>query len=277
METVIEVRNLSYTYPGGITALKNVSLDIYRGEKLVILGSNGAGKSTLIKHFNGLLKPQRGYIKVFGVDTRKASVAELSKKVGIVFQNPYHQFFSEKVWDEVAFALKNFGYSEETIKYRVTKVLRLFDLYDYADKSPFELSSGEMRRLAIASVLAYDPEVVVLDEPTVGQDRIQKEKLREYIKLLSLQNKTVILVTHDIEFVTEGFDRIVVMSNGTILGEGSPKEVLYNEELLKKANLMLPQIPEISIRINNNIILEKKPLTDDELLSLVLSILGVRK
>ena len=277
METVIEVRNLSYTYPGGITALKNVSLDIYRGEKLVILGSNGAGKSTLIKHFNGLLKPQRGYIKVFGVDTRKASVAELSKKVGIVFQNPYHQFFSEKVWDEVAFALKNFGYSEETIKYRVTKILRLFDLYDYADKSPFELSSGEMRRLAIASVLAYDPEVVVLDEPTVGQDRIQKEKLREYIKLLSLQNKTVILVTHDIEFVTEGFDRIVVMSNGTILGEGSPKEVLYNEELLKKANLMLPQIPEISIRINNNIILEKKPLTDDELLSLVLSILGVRK
>jgi len=277
METVIEVRSLFYTYPGGIVALKNINLDVYRGEKLAILGSNGAGKSTLIKHFNGLLKPQKGCVKVFGIDTRKASVAELSKKVGIVFQNPYHQFFSEKVWDEVAFALKNFGYSEETIRYRVTKVLRLFDLYDYADKSPFELSSGEMRRLAIASVLAYDPEVVVLDEPTVGQDRIQKEKLREYIKLLSLQNKTVILVTHDIEFVTEGFDRIVVMSNGTILGEGSPKEVLYDEELLEKANLMLPQISKIPMRTNNSIILEKRPLTDDELLSLILGILGVRK
>ena len=277
METVIEVRNLSYMYPGGIVALKNVSLDVYLGEKLVILGSNGAGKSTLIKHFNGLLKPQRGYVKVFGIDTRKASVAELSRKVGIVFQNPYHQFFSEKVWDEVAFALKNFGYSEETIKYRVTKVLRLFDLYDYADKSPFELSSGEMRRLAIASILAYDPDIIVLDEPTVGQDRIQKEKLKEYIRLLSLQNKTIILVTHDIEFVTEGFDRIVVMSNGMIVGEGSPREILYDEELLRKANLILPQIPEIALKMGDSAVFKKKPLTEGELLSLIVDILGVRK
>ncbi len=277
METIIEVRNLYYTYSGGITALKNVNLDIYLGEKLVILGSNGAGKSTLIKHFNGLIKPQKGYVKVFGVDTRRVSVAELSKKVGMVFQNPYHQFFSEKVWDEVAFALKNFGYSEEAIKYRVTKVLRLFDLYDYADKSPFELSSGEMRRLAIASVLAYDPDVIVLDEPTVGQDRIQKEKLKEYIKLLTLQNKTVVLVTHDIEFVTEGFDRIVIMSNGTVVGEGTPREILYDEELLRKANLIPPQIPEVVLKIGKNEILKKKPLTDDELLSLIIDFLGVRK
>ncbi len=277
MELAIEVRNLWYTYPGGVVALRNVNLDIYLGEKLVILGSNGAGKSTLIKHFNGLLKPQKGYVKVFGVDTRRASVAELSRKVGIVFQNPYHQFFSERVWDEVAFALKNFGYSEDVINYRVTKVLRLFDLYDYADRSPFELSSGEMRRLAIASILAYDPDVIVLDEPTVGQDKIQKEKLREYIKLLTLQNKTVILVTHDIEFITEGFDRIVVMAKGTIVGEGKPKEILYDEEVLVKANLMMPQIPRIATCSKLSEISDERPLTENELLLLVLGILRGRK
>jgi len=273
MVKAIEVENLWYIYPNGVVALKNINLEINVGEKVAIIGPNGAGKSTLIKHFNGLLKPFKGTVKVFGTDTRKATVATLARRVGVIFQNPYHQFFSESVWDEVAFALKNFGFSEEAIRYRVTKVLRLFDLYDYADRSPFTLSSGEMRRLAIATVLAYDPDVIVFDEPTVGQDRFQKEKIREYIKLLSLQGKTIILVTHDIDFVAEGFDKIVVMNKGEILAIGKPKDILYDEELLTKANLIMPQIPRLVKEAEAYNILKHKPLTEDDLARKIVEIL----
>jgi len=273
MEEAIEVRNLWYIYPNGVVALKGINLEIRLGEKVAIVGPNGAGKSTLIKHFNGLLKPTKGVVRVFGVDTRKTTVATLARRIGIVFQNPYHQFFSEKVWDEVAFALKNFGFPEETIRHRVTKVLRLFDLYDYADRSPFTLSSGEMRRLAMASILAYDPDIIVFDEPTVGQDRFHKEKIREYIKLLSSQGKTIILVTHDIDFVVEEFDRLIVMSKGRIIADGAPREILYNEEILTKASLILPQIPRLVKYSEIPFLLKHKPLTEDELLIAVLSIL----
>lgn len=277
MGKIIEAKGLWYVYPNGTVALKDINLTISSNEKIAIIGSNGAGKSTLIKHFNGLLKPTKGYVKVFGMDTRKASVAQLARKVGLVFQNPYHQFFSERVWDEVAFALRNFKYSEETIRYRVTKVLRLFDLYEYADRSPFSLSSGEMRRLAIASILAYDPEVIMLDEPTVGQDRIQKEKIKEYIKLLATQNKTIILVTHDLEFITEGFDRVIVMANGRILADDKPEKILYDEEILKKANLLTPQIPKLILKTGFKLLLDKKPLNEDYLFNLLIKIIGLSK
>jgi len=273
MVKAIEVENLWYVYPNGIVALRNVSLEVNVGEKVAIIGPNGAGKSTLIKHFNGLLKPYKGTVKVFGIDVRKATVATLARKVGVIFQNPYHQFFSESVWDEVAFALRNFGFPEEVVRYRVTKVLRLFDLYDYADRSPFALSSGEMRRLAIATVLAYDPDVIVFDEPTVGQDRFQKEKIREYIKLLSLQGKTIVLVTHDIDFIVEGFDKVVVMCKGEILAVGKPEDILYDEELLTKANLIMPQIPRLIKQAEVYNTLKRKPLTEDDVVQKILEIL----
>jgi len=273
MVKAIEVENLWYVYPNGIVALRNVSLEVNVGEKVAIIGPNGAGKSTLIKHFNGLLKPSKGTVKVFGIDVRKATVATLARKVGVIFQNPYHQFFSESVWDEVAFALRNFGFPEEVVRYRVTKVLRLFDLYDYADRSPFALSSGEMRRLAIATVLAYDPDVIVFDEPTVGQDRFQKEKIREYIKLLSLQGKTIVLVTHDIDFIVEGFDKVVVMCKGEILAVGKPEDILYDEELLTKANLIMPQIPRLIKQAEVYNTFKRKPLTEDDVVQKILEIL----
>ena len=170
---VIEVRELWYKYPNGNLALRNINLDIFKGERVVIVGENGAGKTTLIKHFIGLLKPYKGYVKVLDKDTRKCSVAELSRYVGIVFQNPMHQFFNESVWDEVAFSLKIRGFSEDEIKVRVKNILDELGLSRYAQKSPFSLSGGEMRRLALATVLVYDPEVVIFDEPTVGLDPYQ--------------------------------------------------------------------------------------------------------
>jgi len=246
LEYAIEVRNLHYAYPNGYVALRGINLKIRRGEKIAIMGNNGAGKTTLIKHFNGLLKPTKGDVFVFGLNTKEHSVAELSKKVGLVFQNPYHQFFSERVWDEIAFALRNFNFPEDVIRRRVEKVLKIFHLEEYVDRSPFGLSGGEMRRLAIASVLVYDPEIIVLDEPTVGQDRIQKESIAEIIKMLELQGKTIVVVTHDIEFVAENFNRVVVMSGGRIIADGKAKDVLYDKDVLVKAGLVRPIIAEFT-------------------------------
>ncbi|HDJ89299.1 MAG TPA: ABC transporter ATP-binding protein, partial [Thermoprotei archaeon] len=240
-EKIIEVKNLSFKYNDKYV-LKNINLDIYRGERIAILGENGAGKTTLIKHFNGLLKPFRGYVKVFGKDTRKVSVAELSRNIGIVFQNPDHQLFAETVEEEVAFALKNFGYDKETIKKRVKWAIEVMGLSQYCKSSPFALSDGERKRLAIASILCYDPDIIIFDEPTVGQDFFQKERLAEILKLLATRDKTIIVVTHDIEFIVGRFNRIIIISKGEIIADNHASKILIDIDLLKKANLYPPQL-----------------------------------
>jgi len=242
---VIEVKDVYYTYPTGVEALKGVSLTIRDGEFVAIMGSNGAGKTTLVKHFNGLLKPTRGEVLVDGVNTRSQSVAELSRKVGFVFQNPDHQLFSETAEEEIAFALKNFGFREETVKSRVTWALNLLGLAGYRETSPFMLSGGERKRLALASVLAWDPKVVVLDEPTIGQDYEQKERLRQFIVQLNAQGKTVVVVTHDVEFVADCGPRVVLMAEGKIIADGDAKEILTDKDLAFEASIIPPQITQI--------------------------------
>jgi energy-coupling factor transport system ATP-binding protein len=209
------------------------------------MGSNGAGKTTLVKHFNGLLKPASGEVFVGGVSTRNVSIASLARKVGFVFQNPDHQLFCETVEEEIAYALKNFGFEEEIVKNRVTWALNLLGLTQYRQTSPFMLSGGERKRLALASVLAWDPRVVVLDEPTIGQDYEQKEKLRQFIVQLNAQGKTVIVVTHDVEFVADCGPRIVLMAEGKIVADGDAKKILTNKELAFKASIVPPQITQI--------------------------------
>jgi len=206
------------------------------------MGKNGAGKTTLVKHFNGLLKPSKGRVLIDGTDTRDASVAELSRKVGLVFQNPDHQLFCETVKDEVAFALKNFGFDEKTIEERVSWALEFLNLTKYRDTSPFLLSGGERKRVALASVLAWDPKILILDEPTIGQDYRQKSILREFILRLTSQGKTVIIVTHDVEFVAECKPRVILMVDGEIIGDGSACEILSDFVLLDKASIVPPQI-----------------------------------
>ena len=243
---MIEVQNVFFTYPtANVEALKDVSLKIDNGEFVAIMGQNGAGKTTLIKQFNGLLKPSKGNVLVDGVNTREISVAQLARTVGFVFQNPDHQLFSETVEDEIAFALKNFGFNEEIIEKRVTWAINLLDLTEYRKTSPFMLSGGERKRVALASVLAWDPNVVILDEPTIGQDHKQKERLLQFIIQLNSQGKTVIIVTHDVEFVAECNPRVVLMVRGQIVANGEAKQILTNPDIALKACVVPPQITQI--------------------------------
>lgn len=248
---MIKVKDVHFTYSNDVEALRGVSLTIHDGEFIAIMGQNGAGKTTLVKHFNGLLKPARGEVVVDGVSTRKVSVAKLARKVGFVFQNPDHQLFCETVEDEVAFALRNFGFEESAIKRRVTWALNLLDVAQYRQTSPFMLSGGERKRVALASVLAWNPKVVILDEPTIGQDHKQKEKLRHFIVQLNAQKKTVIIVTHDVEFVADCNPRVVLMADGKIVAEGGAEEILTNPKLVAQASIVPPQITQIFLGLSD--------------------------
>lgn len=242
---MITVEDIHFTYRGGVDALRGVSLTIADGEFVAIMGPNGAGKTTLVKHFNGLLKPTKGRVLVDKVDTRKTSVAKLARDVGFVFQNPDNQLFSETVEEEIAFALRNFGFKKDILSKRVTWALNLLGLTEYRKTSPFMLSGGERKRVALASVLAWDPKVVVLDEPTIGQDYKQKEKLRQFILQLNTQGKTVIVVTHDVEFVADSTPRIILMAEGEIIADNSALEVLTDVRVLAEASIIPPQVTQI--------------------------------
>ncbi|MCS7120379.1 MAG: ABC transporter ATP-binding protein [Nitrososphaerota archaeon] len=248
---MIEIEDLHFRYPNGVEALRGITLEILDGEFVAIMGQNGAGKTTLVKHINGLLKPTKGKVIVDGVDTRQVSVAALSRNVGLVFQNPDHQLFSETVEEEIAFALRNFGFDERTVQERINWVLDLLDLAQYRKASPFMLSGGERKRLALASVLAWDPKIIIIDEPTIGQDSQQKESLKEFIFELNKQEKTVIIVSHDVEFVAECKPRIILMSNGRVIGDGAAQEILTNSELLTEASVALPEITQVFIKLSD--------------------------
>jgi energy-coupling factor transport system ATP-binding protein len=246
---MIEVENVHFSYPNGVEALKGISLTIKNGEFVAIMGQNGAGKTTLVKHFNGLLKPSQGTVRVDGVETTKTSVATLARNAGFVFQNPDHQLFSETVEEEVAFALKNFGFEAEVIEQRITWALNLLSLTQYRKTSPFLLSGGERKRVALASVLAWNPNTLILDEPTIGQDYQQKEKLRQFVVQMQTQGKTVVIVTHDVEFVAESNPRVVLMKEGTIVADGEGREILTTPEVLAQSSIVLPQIAQIFMKL----------------------------
>lgn len=248
---MIEVEDVHFTYPNGVKALKGVSLTIKNGEFVAIMGQNGAGKTTLVKHFNGLLKPSEGKVYVDGVETTKTSVATLAKNAGFVFQNPDHQLFSETVEDEIAFALKNFGFKADVIEKRIEWALNLLGLNQYRKTSPFLLSGGERKRVALASVLAWNPNKLILDEPTIGQDYQQKEKLRQFIIQMQTQGKTVIIVTHDVEFVAECSPRVILMKEGTVVADGKGREILTNPDVLIQSSIVLPQIAQVFLKLES--------------------------
>jgi len=248
---MIEVEEVYFTYPNGVEALKGVYLSIRNGEFVAIMGQNGAGKTTLVKHFNGLLKPTKGRVLIDEVDTTKVSVATLARNVGFVFQNSDHQLFSETVEDEIAFALRNFGFKESITKRRVTWALNLLGLTQYRKTSPFMLSGGERKRVALASVLAWNPKTLILDEPTIGQDYQQKEKLRQFIMQMKAQRKTVIVVTHDVEFVAECNPRVLLMRDGKIVADGEARKILTHTEVLTQASIVPPQIAQIFLQLSD--------------------------
>lgn len=265
-DKVIVIRDLWYEYPNNKVALRNINLEVNRGEVIALIGANGAGKTTLLKHLNGLLKPTRGIVTVYGHDTRGKSVTELSNYVGIVFQTPLHQFFEETVIDEVLVAAKirNIPNAYE----KALNLLKFLGIDHLAEKSPFELSVGEQRRLAIASILIYDPPILVLDEPTAGLDKGWKSEIAELLNQLLKNGKTIIIATHDIEFLTSLYvSRVIVMNKGEIITSGSPRRVLYQYEKLVSSHVIPPQIIQITRKLALDNVF--KPLRTSEFLELI--------
>ncbi len=234
---MIFLENVHFAYDGIYTALNGISLQIDDGERVAIMGSNGAGKTTLVKHLNGLIRPDCGRVVLDGVDTKNYSVAELAREIGLVMQNPDHQLFLDSVEREILFSLENLGYEKEEAKERCDRTLTNLGLEGLSDRSPFTLSGGERKRVALAMVLATEPRVLSLDEPTIGQDARQKENLARMLSELNSMGKTVIVVTHDIEFVIENFPRTVAMANGLIVADGPTNSVLSNDTVIEECSL----------------------------------------
>ena len=247
----IKIENLTYVYmpktPFEKKALDNVSLEIEDGEFLAVIGHTGSGKSTLIQHLNGLLKPASGKIYVDGTDItdKDTKLVDIRKKVGLVFQYPEYQLFEETIAKDIAYGPTNLGLNEDEILRRVKKSMEMVGLdYDeYKDISPFELSGGQKRRVAIAGVIAMEPNVLILDEPTAGLDPAGRDDILEQIKFLHEKyNMTIILVSHSMEDVANIAKRVIVMNHGKVALEGTPAEVFKEVDKLESIGLAVPQV-----------------------------------
>ncbi len=247
----ISVKDVHFSYPDGTKALFGASMDVYPGEIMSIVGQNGSGKTTIVKLFNGILKPTTGDVIVDGKNTKTESSSKLAQKVGYVYQNPSLQLFRNSVRDEVAFGLRLLKKPEEEIQKTVEESLRMIDMWDKADEYPFLLSMGEKQRVAIAAVLALGPEVLIVDEPTTGQDF---KRAYQFLKLFESMNKdfgkTIIFITHEMRFPAEFSKRIVVLSDGKILMDGKTHEVFGQPEELKKSYVYPPAIVQLTAKLN---------------------------
>ena len=247
----IEIKNLTHIYMPGSTferkALDNVNISIEDGEFVALIGHTGSGKSTLIQHINGLLKASSGNIIIDGVDitSEKVKLSEIRKKVGLVFQYPEYQLFEETIEKDIAFGPKNLGLNDEQVSKRVKKAMNIVGLdYDvYKDKSPFDLSGGQKRRVAIAGVVAMEPKVLILDEPAAGLDPKGREDILEKVKQLKEEyNMTIILVSHSMEDVAKIAERVLVMDKGRCILDGTIREVFNEVDILESVGLAVPQV-----------------------------------
>ncbi|MDF2563815.1 MAG: ecfA2 2 [Massilibacillus sp.] len=254
----IILKNATYTYmaktPFERTAIKDINLEISEGEFVAIIGHTGSGKSTLVQHLNGLLKPNQGMVMVNGVDLhQKGEAAKAAKRrVGMVFQYPEHQLFEETVYADIAFGPKNLGCPEEEVDKRVRRAMEFvhLDFATYQDRSPFQLSGGQMRRVAIAGVVALQPQYLILDEPAAGLDPCGRDDI--FTKLIDLHKKTettIILVSHNMDDVAKMANRLIVMHEGEISLDGPPQEIFKHTEALKAAGVDVPQVTALLNRL----------------------------
>ena len=259
MDNIIELKNVSYEYSNvdeenvAYTAVRNLSLNIERGSFTVILGHNGSGKSTLAKMLNGLYKPTKGDVLVDGINTKtEETEIEVKRRVGMVFQNPDNQLISSIVEEDVAFGPENLGLDPKEIRKRVDESLKAVGMYEFKNSTPHHLSGGQKQRIAIAGMIALRPDCLILDEPTAMLDpKGRAEIVDTVMKLNKEKGITVVLITHYME-EAENADRVLVMNDGVIIADGTPKEIFKNVEMLKGVGLDVPQTTELLYALNKN-------------------------
>ncbi len=270
MAPIIATEGVWYSYEDGTEALKNVSLRIHKGKKIAVLGPNGAGKSTLFLHLNGILKPKSGTVFFRGQPLRynKKTLTLLRKEVGIVFQNPDEQLFSPVVYDDIAYGPRNLPLSKNEIETSVYRAMEEMEILHLQRKATHFLSLGQKKRVAIAGVLAMDPELIILDEPTAGLDRYYSRKLLALLDDIHSRGKTIVLSTHNMDLAYEWAEEIVVLQQGNVIAQGEVEEIFRQRHLYETANLEQPLILEIYEELVKNRFLsgrQKMPRTKEEL------------
>ncbi|MFQ5821012.1 MAG: energy-coupling factor ABC transporter ATP-binding protein [Candidatus Heimdallarchaeota archaeon] len=248
---LLKIENLWLVYPppNQVEALRGIDLTIRRGEFVAFIGQNGSGKSTLTKCISGFLRPTKGCVYVNGKDNTKIRTSKLAQVIGYVFQNPDHQLFKENIFSELAFGLKNIGKSKDFIEKKVEQVLKRMHLWEARDAHPFQLGKGERERVAIAAILAMEPEVLIVDEPTTGQDRREARTIMKLMAELNKEGVTVIFITHAMHLVAEYAKRVVALYKGQILIDGDVREVFSQPSLLAKTYIQPPQITRFGINL----------------------------
>ena len=237
MTASLEIADVTFAYPDGHTALREIKLRIERGERVALLGPNGAGKTTLVLHLNGILAAQQGSVTVAGLEVAKPNLREIRRRVGIVFQDPDDQLFMPTVAEDVAFGPANFGVAGAALDARVDAALAAVDMAGHRDRSPLNLSGGQRRRVALATVLACEPEILVLDEPSSNLDPVARRELAEVLLRL---DATTLMVTHDLPFALQLCPRSIVLDDGAVVADGPTRELLADTELLRRHRLELP-------------------------------------
>jgi cobalt transport protein ATP-binding subunit len=276
-QAAIEISDLMFRYvPGGPEVLRGVNVRIEAGEFIALIGQNGAGKTTLAKHFNGLLKPSSGTVRVLGRDTRTAPVAALARTVGYVYQNPDHQIFAQRVRAEAAFGPRNLGLGQAEVDRRVDAALDLVGLQDLADEFAFSLGRGQRQKLAVASVLAMEPAILVVDEPTTGLDQAGSRGILDLLSRWNADGRTIVTITHDMTLVAERVPRTIVVNDGRILADGPTRQVLSDTALLRTAFLRPPQATRIAQRLAD-LGVASDTLTVAELYAQVSGLLSARR
>ena len=282
MKPVLEVKALTHTYSAGTPfehkAIDNVDLEVMPGEFLGIIGHTGSGKSTLIQHLNGLLRPTDGQILLDGTDIweRPKEIRKVRFQVGLVFQYPEYQLFEETVYKDISFGPKNMGLEGEEIDCRVRRAAAFAGIdEEMLEKSPFELSGGQKRRVAIAGVIAMEPKVLILDEPTAGLDPRGREAILAQLRSYHKQKGTVILVSHSMEEIARNVDRIVVMSHSHKLMDGTPEEVFSRADELLQVGLDVPQVTKVAMELQKRgLLADSSVYTIDELVRRLLALKG---
>jgi cobalt/nickel transport system ATP-binding protein len=263
-DAIVSVKEVKFTYPAGVSALKNVSLEVRQGERLAILGPNGSGKSTLILLIAGLLTPNKGEIRVFGEPTTSKNFQKFRSRIGLVFQDPDDQLFTSSVIEDIEYGPKNLKLPEEDVKQRSAHVLEKMGIQHLRGRPPHRLSFGEKKKVSLATALVLKPELLILDEPTANLDLVSRRGLIETLNELNRAGTTIVVSTHDVEALPELADRIIVISHGSLIGEGEIHQVLQDSKLLESSGLEPPTIVKLFTHLKSLAFIDQMPITTAE-------------